>query len=411
MAADHHRSPTLNPSPADRSHRLDPERLRAELVAADPLAAADPSAIRVVRAPGRVNLIGEHTDYNDGLVMPAAIDLEIRLAFIPTVDRRVWVRTLERGAEAAFDLDSIGPRTGTWIDYVAGTARELAAAGQPTTGFRGVLASDLPQGAGLSSSAALELASAWALSGSDGPALDPLALARVAQRAENEYVGVMCGLMDQFAVANGIAGAAIRFDCRSLEHRPVPLPLATHALVVCHSGSLRRLGESEYNARRSSCEAAVLEIARLEPSVRSLRDVDGAMFERVAGRLDDVARRRVRHVVSENARVEATEAAFARGDLEAVGALWAASHASLRDDYEVSSAELDLLVSIAVGTPGVAAARMTGAGFGGSTVNLVARDAIDRFRANIERTYPAKTGLQPTVIAVEPAGGAGEVRA
>jgi galactokinase len=343
--------------------------------------------------------------------MPAAIDLEIRLAFVPTLDRRVRLVTLETGAEAAFDLDAIGPRTGTWIDYVAGTARELAAAGQPTTGLSGVLASNLPQGAGLSSSAALELASAWALGGPAGPALDPLTLARVAQRAENDYVGVMCGLMDQFAVANGIAGAGLRFDCRSLEHRPVPLPLATHALVVCHSGSLRRLGESEYNARRASCEAAVGEIARVEPSVRSLRDVDAAMFDRVAGRLDEVARRRVRHVVSENARVDETETAFARGDLEAVGALWAASHASLRDDYEVSSPELDLLVSIAVGTPGVVAARMTGAGFGGSTVNLVARDAIDRLRANIEHTYPARTGLRPTVIPVEPVAGAGEVRA
>ena len=206
----------------------------------------------------------------------------------------------------------------------------------------------------------------------------------------------MCGLMDQFAVANGIAGAAIRFDCRSLEHRPVPLPLESHALVVCHSGSLRRLGESEYNARRASCEAAVREIALVEPSVRSLRDVDEAMFDRVAGRLDEVARRRVRHVVSENARVDATEAALASGDLEAVGALWAASHASLRDDYEVSSPELDLLVSIAVRTPGVVAARMTGAGFGGSTVNLIERDAIERFRSNVERTYPARTGLRPT---------------
>ena len=390
---------------------LDPEALRAALAAADPLAAAEPSQVRIVRAPGRVNLIGEHTDYNDGLVMPAAIDLEIRLAFVPTLDRRVWVRTLDSNAEAAFDLDAIGPRTGTWIDYVAGTAHEMAAAGHPTSGFRGVLASDLPQGAGLSSSAALELVAAWALAGPDGPRLEPLALARVAQRAENVYVGVMCGLMDQFAVANGIAGAAIRLDCRSFEHRPVPLPLDSHALVVCHSGSLRRLGESEYNARRASCEAAVREIALVEPSVRSLRDVDGAMFDRVAGQLDEVARRRVRHVVSENARVEATEAALTSGDLEAVGALWAASHASLRDDYEVSSPELDLLVSIAVGTPGVVAARMTGAGFGGSTVNLIERDAIERFRSNVERTYPARTGLRPTVIPVEPAAGAGEVRA
>jgi len=338
--------------------------------------------------------------------MPAAIDLEIRLAFVPTLDRRVRIVLLETGAAAEFHLDAIGPRVGTWIDYVAGTARELAAAGQPTIGLRGVLASSLPQGAGLSSSAALELVSAWALSGA-APRLDPLALARLAQRAENVYVGVNCGLMDQFAVANGIVGAALRFDCRSLQHRPVPLPLETHALVVCHSGSRRRLGESDYNARRASCEAAVVEIARVEPSVRALRDVDPALLERVAGRLDEPTRRRVRHVVFENARVDETEAAFRNGDLEAVGAIWAASHASLRDDYQVSSPELDLLVSIAVATPGVAAARMTGAGFGGSTVNLVERTAIGQLRANVERDYPARTGLQPTVIVVEPTAGAG----
>ncbi len=386
---------------------LDAERLRAELAAIEPLAAADPSAIRIVRAPGRVNLIGEHTDYNDGLVMPAAIDLEIRLAFVPTDDRRVRMVSLETGADAAFDLDAMGPPTGTWIDYVVGTARELALAGQKTTGLRAIVASTLPQGAGLSSSAALELAAAWALSGASGPGLDPLSLARIAQRAENVYVGVMCGLMDQFAVANGVAGAALRFDCRSFEHRPVPLPLATHALVVCHSGSPHHLGTSAYNVRRASCEAAVRVIARTEPSVRALRDVDAALFARIAGQLDAVTRRRVRHVVTEDARVDDTEAAFALGDLEAVGASWAASHASLRDDFEVSSPELDLLVSIAVATPGVVAARMTGGGFGGSTINLVERGAIDRLSAAIERDYPGRTGLWPTVIPVEPVAGAG----
>jgi galactokinase len=388
-----------------------PARLRTMLAEAEPAAAANPAAVRLVRAPGRVNLIGEHTDYNDGLVLPAAIDLEIRLAVLPTDDRRVEV-TLSSGERRGFDLDTLPRPSGAWIDYVAGVAWSLAEAGYKVRGFRGVLASTLPVSAGLSSSAALELASTWALLDPPDPAVhgtDRMRLAQLAQHAENDFVGVRCGLMDQFASSLGRAGAAMLLDCRSLEYRAVPLPLERHALVVCDTGSPRRLGTSEYNARRAQCERAVAVIARRNPAVEALRDVDLETLNRAAasGELDAETARRCEHVIRENGRVEAAVEAFERGDLEAVGELFADSHVSLRDLFEVSSPELDAMVDIATSVPGVVAARMTGAGFGGCTVNLVERDAVPRLREAVMREYPRRTGLQPRVFAVEPADGAG----
>ncbi|MGZ8501476.1 MAG: galactokinase [Candidatus Limnocylindrales bacterium] len=404
--------PTLSGSPAP----VQPERTPADLAPAVLTAAfrrafpgtVEPLALSIVRAPGRVNLIGEHTDYNQGLVLPAAIDLEVRIARRPRADRRVRIVLVATGETAELDLDGIGPARGGWIDYVAGTAREMAAAGLATFGFDGVLASTIPMASGLSSSAALELASAWALSGPDGPATDPLGLARIAQRAENEYVGVLCGLMDQFASASGVAGAAVLLDCRSLEHRTVPLP-PDLVLVVAHTGMPRTLGTSEYNARRADCERAVAALARLEPGVASLRDADRPMLARHADRLDPVALRRAEHIVAENERVVATEAALASGDLDALGRLFAASHTSLRDLFEVSSPELDAMVEIAVGVPGVVASRMTGAGFGGCTVTLARLGAVDELRARILRDYPARTGRTARVWVVRATDGAGFV--
>jgi galactokinase len=385
---------------------LAPERLRSRLAELEPAAAADPIRIAVVRAPGRVNLIGEHTDYNLGFVLPAAIDLEIRIAFVPTSDRRVELVSDATGERASFHLDTIAPRTGGMGAYVAGTALALATASIAIRGFRGVLASSLPRASGLSSSAALELAAAWALA-VEPAAIPPLDLARICQRAENEYVGVNCGLMDQFAVACGVAGAAMLLDCRSLQWRPVALPLERHTLVVIHTGSPRSLSSSLYNARRAQCEAAVAALAVDDPGVRSLRDLTPAMLPAVADRVDQETFRRCRHVVSENIRVEESIVALAAGDLAAVGRLWAASHESLRDDFEVVSPELDALVEIATGVPGVAAARMTGAGFGGCTINLVAREAVAALRERVEATYPARTGLTPRVYPVDAVGGAG----
>jgi galactokinase len=387
----------------------DVDALVAQLVAAYP-GEADAATARVVHAPGRVNLIGEHTDYNEGFVLPVAIDLGIALALMPTDDRRVDVTLAETGERDGFDLDAIGPKRSSWIDYVAGTAWALLDAGEPVRGFRAILVSDLPQGSGLSSSAALELVSSLALSGGAQPAIGRMALARVAQRAENAYVGVNTGLMDQFASAFGEPGRALLLDCRTLEHRAVPMPLDEAALVVCHSGSPRRLERSAYNERRAQCEAAVAAIAATEPGVTALRDVTPAMLDAHRARMDPLVAGRAEHVVHENERVLAAVAAFEAGDLPAVGRLFAASQASMRDLFGISSPELDALVEIASGVDGVYGARLTGAGFGGCTINLVRRDAARALREAVERQYETRTGLHARVFEVEPSGGAAVLR-
>jgi galactokinase len=388
---------------------LDAGRLRGRLQTAFPGIAAD--AARVVRAPGRVNLIGEHVDYNDGFVLPAAIGLETWIALVPDDRGRVEMVLDADGERAAFDVTAPGPPRGTWIDYVAGLAVELGRRGVPVRGFRGVLASTIPIGSGLSSSAALELSAAWALCGGERPPLSTMELARAAQRAENGYVGVRCGIMDQFASSHGEPKAALLLDCRSLEHRRVPLPLDGHRLVVCDTQSPHRLEASEYNARRAQCEAAVAVLAERDPSIRALRDVDLATLRSAADRLDAEALRRCEHVVREIGRVEAAAEALEAGSWARVGKMFAASHASLRDLYEVSSPELDALVEIATGTPGVVASRMTGAGFGGCTVSIVQADAVDDLRRAVAAEYPRRTGLEAAVHVVEPVAGAGPVDA
>jgi galactokinase len=392
---------------AVRAPGLAPGRLRERLATLDRAAAAR-SSIRVVRAPGRVNLIGEHTDYSDGFVLPAAIDLEVRIALVPTTDRQVTITT-ESGETACFDLDAIGERTGTWIDCVAGTARALVEAGVATRGFRGLLAASLPRGAGLSSSAALGLAASWALTGEDGGGLDGMSRARLCHRAGIAYVGVNSRLMDHVTSALGARDAAILLDCRTLEHRAVPLPLDRHALVVCHTGSSRALTASQYNVRRSQIAAAAAALAVDDQAVRTLRDVTPEMLPVLHDRVDAETYRRAEHVVFENLRVEATIAALAAGDVATVGRLFEQSHESLRDLFGVSSPELDALVEIATSTPGVVAARMTGAGFGGCTINVVERGAVERLTERVKSWYPARTGMNPRVYAVEAVEGAGYV--
>ncbi len=384
------------------------QRLVDELIAREPAARDDPAAIRVVRAPGRVNLIGEHTDYNLGFVLPAAISLETWIAAVALSEPLVRLTSLAEAQTLEFGLDDPGPRRGAWIDYAAGVAWALAESGVVLRGIAGVVGSTIPQGAGVSSSAALELAAAWTLARDVPPPLDPLALAQAAQRAENAYVGVNCGLMDQFAAALGRAGEAMLLDCRSLEHRPVALP-TDHLLVAIDTRSPRRLEASEYNARRAQCERAVAALATAVPGVRSLRDVDEPLLEVLAGLVDEETLRRCTHVVRENRRVLDTVDALAAGDLAAVRRLFTESHASLRDLYEVSSSELDALVEIASGVPGVAAARMTGAGFGGCTVNLVHVAAVEALTQAVEELYPRLTGRQAGVHVVEPVAGAGIV--
>ena len=347
------------------------DALVEQLLATEPGAAADPSSIRVVHAPGRVNLIGEHTDYNDGFVLPAAIDLGITIAFVPTDDRRVELTLAATGESVRIDLHTIEPASGRWIDYVAGTA--------------------------------------WALSGGERPDTDTMRLAQLAQRAENEHVGVACGLMDQFAVAFGVADHALLLDCRSLAHGVVPIPEGIR-LVICDSGAPRALADSAYNVRRAECARAVAALRTLDPSVHALRDVAPELLEAGRDRLTDVEIWRARHVITENRRVLDTVEALAEGDLVAVGDALAASHRSLRDDFEVSSAPLDALVDIASAVDGVIGARLTGAGFGGCTINLVHEDAVAALRSAVASEYPQRTGLTATVYAVRTASGVGRLQ-
>jgi galactokinase len=364
--------------------------------------------VRLVRAPGRVNLIGEHTDYNDGLVLPASIDLETWIAAAPSGSSRVEV-ALGDGQRDGFDLDRIEPARATWIDTVAGIAWSLGASGVALRGVLAVVVTEIPIGSGLSSSAAFQLASAWAMA-ETLPPMEPMELSLAARRAENDYVGVRSGIMDPFASSHGIPDHALLLDCRSLEFRPVPLPLESLALVVCDTRLPRRLTTSEYNARRDECERAVLGIKRHVPGIGSLRDVDATMLARYGEELDPVALRRATHVVNENVRVVECVAALAAGERDRLGALWADSHHSLGALYDVTSPELDGLVDIATATPGVVAARLTGAGFGGCTVNLVERDAVEELRDRVVREYTKRFGREPGVYPVEPVAGASEVR-
>jgi galactokinase len=382
---------------------LDPERLRARLEDLFP-ESAGAGECAVARAPGRINVIGEHTDYNDGFVLPAAIGLETWIAFVPTADRRVELALDATGEVAGFDLDALPARIESWVDYPMGVAWSLTELGYALRGLRGVVTGTLPISAGMSSSAALEVAAALAMA-PEPP--EPMALVRACQSAENSWVGVDCGIMDQFAVRFGEAGRGLLLDCRTLDYRPVRLPLSDYAFVVCDTRSPRRLSGSAYNTRRRECEAAVRQMAALEPKIRALRDVDPDLLERARPSLDLVSYRRARHVVDENARVLAAVTALEANDADEVGRLIDASHVSLRDLFEVSSPELDALVEIAQSVPGVAGCRMMGGGFGGSTLTMVSRRAVDDLRAAVDREYPRRTGLQPAVRVVEVVDGAG----
>ena len=391
--------------------------LRTRLAAGAGAGAAAPDAgeapIRLVRAPGRVNLIGEYTDVNEGWVLPAAIDREVWIAFQPWDRAEVQLTSVELNETRSFSFEALTPEHGgarLWIDYIAGTAWAMREAGLPIRGFRGVLNSTVPVGSGLSSSAAVEMAASWALADPRAPRPAPRAMALIAQRAENAYMGVQCGIMDQFASAAGHSGQALLIDCRRTESSPVPLP-AELSLVVCDTKAPRdRLDASAYNTRRAECELGARLIAEQEPGVRTLRDVDEAMFERHRHLLPENVAKRCEHIVREDGRVQATVAALASGDLDALGRLFAASHASLRYLFEVSCKELDVMVEIATAVPGVVASRMTGAGFGGCTVSLVKKGAEGALVDRVFRDYPVRTGLAPEVYIVAAAEGAGEIR-
>jgi galactokinase len=358
------------------------------------------AAVQVVRAPGRVNLIGEHTDYNDGFVLPMAIDRAAWIALRPRADSRVVVRSLDYDEEREFDLGELARGSAGWAEYVKGTAFVLLEAGYRLRGWDGVVAGDVPIGAGLSSSAALELATARAFSALCGLDWDPARMARLAQRAENTWVGVNCGIMDQLASAAGREGHALLIDCRSLAIRPVPLPAGASA-VVLDTSTRRGLVGSAYNERREQCEAAAKAFG-----VRALRDVARERFEAGQGGLDPLVRKRARHVLTENERTLAAAEGMARGDARSLGRLMNESHESLRDDFSVSSDTLDAMVEAARASSGCFGARLTGAGFGGCVVALVEDARLAAFLREADRLYRERTGLVPSLYPCRAAAGA-----
>lgn len=366
---------------------------------------------RLFRAPGRVNLIGEHTDYNDGFVLPAALDLAVFVAIAPRPDRRLRLRSLVMDETAEFDLDDSAPLPrGDWSDYARGVAVVLARAGHRLSGADLLIDADLPLGAGLSASAAFEVAVGYALLAVSGLSVDKVELAKICQRAENEFVGMRCGIMDQYISCCAVAGSALLLDCRSLDAKPVAIDPSVR-LVVCDTTIRHKLVANEYNARRDECERAVALLSSRVDGVSALRDVSIETLMRHAEALPEVVFRRARHVVSENDRTLRAAAALESGDLAACGRMMDLSHASLRDDYEVSCPELDLLVDIARRLPGVYGARMMGGGFGGSTINLVDAEHAAAFAQSVQEQYRLAMGVTPPVFACAPGPGAGPVGA
>jgi galactokinase len=353
----------------------------------------------VVRAPGRVNLIGEHTDYNDGFVLPMAIDRAIWIALKPRDDGRVVVHSLGFDQTIEFALNDLHRGSG-WAEYIKGVAWAWQQSGRRARGLDGVVAGDVPVGAGLSSSAAWELASARAFSVASGSAWDAAQMALLGQRAENQWVGVNCGIMDQMISAAGIANHALLIDCRSLETQSVPLPANT-AAVVLDTATRRGLVDSAYNERRAQCESAAKFFG-----VKALRDVSVEQFEAAAAQLDLVTRRRARHVITENDRTLHAAESMRRGDPIGLGCLMRQSHVSLRDDFEVSSRELNLMVECAERQAGCYGARMTGAGFAGCAVALVRSDLAQQFGQNVTKEYQNATGLAPNVYVCAATNGA-----
>jgi galactokinase len=364
---------------------------------------------RIYRAPGRVNLIGEHTDYNDGLVMPAAIDFSTWVEIAPRTDRTLSVFSENFDEEVEFDLDDPAPQPQRhWSDYVRGVALALEQSGYRLKGAQLQIRGEVPIGAGLSSSAAIEVASAYALLSQSGFEVAGVELARLCQQAENNFVGIRCGIMDQFIACQGQRGQALLLDCRSLEYRLLPLPENVR-LVICNTMVKHELASGEYNKRRAECEEGVRQLARRRDGVRALRDLTLAQLESDGHDLPEVIYRRCRHVISENARVLQAAAALEQGDLVEFGRLMAESHRSLQQDYEVSCDELDLMVKLANALPGIYGARMTGGGFGGCTINLVSDDAVEEFKRQIARDYLNTTGITAEIYVCQTADGAKEI--
>ncbi len=359
------------------------------------------------RAPGRVNLIGEHTDYNGGFVLPAAVDRDIRIAFRPSEDRTVELHSLDFNETARFELSKLERGAmPAWARYPMGVAAVLQAEGFALRGLRGVVKGDVPLGAGLSSSAAFEAASALAFCRAGEIELPRERLARICQRAENEFVGANCGIMDQYASLLGRRACALLIDCETLSHRTYPFNETLARIVVLDTRVKRTLVGSAYNQRRSECEQALAILRRHAPELKSYHDLGVAMFKAFAHDLPEPLVRRARHVVTENGRVKEAVKALQSWNMVTFGALMDASHDSLKNDFEVSCRELDILVNLAREVRGVYGSRMTGAGFGGCTVTLVEPKHVEEFIRTVSSGYRAQTGLEAGVHVFTPSEGA-----
>ena len=363
--------------------------------------------MRVYRAPGRVNLIGEHTDYNLGFVLPVALDLATRVATAPSDDRMLRIYSEQRQEMRQWQIDEIADLKPAhhWSDYPVGVAQEVLRAGFPIGPANMLVRSTVPEGSGLSSSAALEVSSALAFL--RGRTLNPLELALLCQRAERNFVGMPCGIMDQYISVFGRRNCAVQIDCRSLEHRQVELPPGI-AFVAVNTMVKHALASSAYRERVAECAAAVAGVRERFPAVESLRDVSPQQLDEVTTQLSEVVARRARHVVTEDERVGQFVKASAAGEPAEMGRLMVQSHISLRDDYEVSCEELDFLVDTAMEFDGVYGSRMTGGGFGGCTVTLLQPEAMPEFRQSITQAYEERFQVPPQIYPCEPSDGAGE---
>ncbi len=353
----------------------------------------------IVRAPGRVNLIGEHTDYNGGFVLPMAINRAVWVALSPRDDRIVSIHSADYDQTASFSLDSLTKGKHDWLEYPKGVAWALQDAGYTLQGWDGVTTGDIPQGAGLSSSAAVEIATLCAFAAVSSLDIDPTKRALLSQKAENQWVGVQCGIMDQLISSCGKAHHALLIDCRSLESTPVPLPKET-AVAIMDTSTRRGLMESAYNERRKQCEEACQAFG-----VSLLRDVTPERFAAESDQLETLTRRRARHVVSENARTLSAAKALQAGDVSRMGKLMQESHISLRDDFEVSNEALNTMVEIAQTHPSCWGARMTGAGFGGCAVALIQAGDTEDFVQTVQNAYSQSTGLSPSIYVCMAADG------
>jgi galactokinase len=367
----------------------------------------------LVRAPGRLNLIGEHTDYNQGLVLPGAIMQAVSFGLRLNGTDKIRLRALDFDAAYEVAVGDIAPlEHGHWANYQLGVVAGLVQRGGQVPGFDCAFGGDIPSGAGLSSSAAVECGVAWGLNNLLDLGHDTMALALIAQQAEHEYAKVQCGLMDQFASLFGRAGHVVRLDCRSLEYAYFPLDTQACRLVLCNSGVKHALADSEYNTRREECAEGVRILQRKNPTIKSLRDATLAEIEVAKAEMGAVIERRCRYVVEENARVEAlTQHLEAGHPLHEVGELIYASHNGLRDDYQVSCPELDVLVELAHEAPGAYGARMMGGGFGGCTINLVDSAEVDNFIAFMTKGYQDRLGLALETYVTTLADGVGELKA